>query len=188
MMTWFNNYFNILKTVSFILLALLLVSCQGAPDIDEVDFSENLPDEQADSIMIYAYTDSVLDYKLNAFHIDKFYDLQLTIADTVYIETFNPDSSVRSTLYCDKAELDESRNILTGLGNVMIKSENGILKTSYIIWDRNSDSVLAKNGVTVIRDDNILRGEELKTDINLDEIEMVKVSAEGKLDEVDIDW
>jgi LPS export ABC transporter protein LptC len=188
MMKLWKNYLPSLKLISSILLLLLLLSCREEPVIENINFAENIPDEQADSLVIFAYNGSVLDYQLRAQHLDKFYDMQITLADTVYIETYDAEGLVSSSLYCDKAELDETKNLLTGYGNVVIQSENGILKTPYIIWDRNTDIVTAKKGVILIRDGNILKGEELKTDINLNEIEMIKVSAEGTLDERDIDW
>lgn len=181
-------YLPIWKLTSTVLLFLLMISCAGEPASDNFSFSENIPDEQADSLIIYAYNGDILDYQLTAHQLDKFYDEQITLADTVFIETYSPDGVVSSSLYCDKAELDETKNLLIGYGNVVITSENGILKTPYIIWDRTSDIVTAKEGVILIRDDNILYGEELKTDINLNEIEMIKVSAEGTVDETDIDW
>jgi len=183
-----KSYCPFLKTASLIILILTVLSCDKKQETAESLFNGKVPDEQADSVKIFAYTNDLLDYELNAFHIDKYYNTQQTFADTVLISTYNPDSSLKSTLYCDRAEMDESRNILIGTGNVKIKSENGILKTQYLIWDRNTNNVFAKDGVTIIRDDNILRGEELKTDINLNDIEITRVSAEGKLDEVDIDW
>ena len=69
-----------------------------------------------------------------------------------------------------------------------MKSENGILKTPYLIWNRNTDEIYAKNGVVLERKDNIIRGSEMETDINLNNIKMLKVSAEGKLNEKDINW
>jgi len=183
-----RNFLTTSQKASSIIIIVLLISCGQQQESSKFDFSEDLPDEQADSLTVFAYNDSLLIYKLSAFHLDKYYKKQMTIADTVFVETYNADATVRSSLYCDKAEVDETRNILTGTGNVIISSENGILRTSHIIWDRNTDEVLAKGGVTVIRDNNILRGEELRTDIDLKNIEMIEVSAEGQLDEVDIDW
>ena len=112
----------------------------------------------------------------------------LTIADTVFIKTFKPDGNIKSTISCQKAEMDEKKNQLIGTGNVVVKSENGILKTPYLIWNRNTDEIYAKNGVVLERKDNIIRGSEMETDINLNNIKMLKVSAEGKLNEKDINW
>lgn len=183
-----NSFWHTWKIISLLSLAFLLLNCTEAEVENDSSFSDTMPDEQADSLTIYAYSGDFLEYKLTAYHIDKYYDDKITFADTVYIETYNQDNSIGSSLYCDRAELNETNNILTGYGHVVINSENGILKTPYIIWDRNSDLVTAKNGVTVIRENNILHGQELKTDINLEEIEMIKVSAEGTLDEMDINW
>ena len=133
-------------------------------------------------------TKDIIDYELEATHIDRFYKKKLTLADSIFITTFNPDGSIKSTLSSDKAEMDEAKNILTAIDNVIVKSENGIMKTPFLIWNKNTDEFYAKNGVTLIREDNVLQGQEMKTDGNLERIEIIKVSAEGKIDESEIDW
>ena len=40
----------------------------------------------------------------------------------------------------------------------------------------------------LIRQENILYGEEMKTDLKLDRIEITKVSAEGSVNEKEFNW
>jgi len=167
---------------------IVLISCTFSEESFSGKKDSNFPDEEADSVKIISMIKDVIDYELTATHIDRFYKTKLTFADSIFITTFNPDGSIKSTLSSDKAEIDETKNILTAIDNVIVKSENGIMKTPFLIWNKNTDELHAKNGVTLIREDNILRGLEMKTDGNLDRIEIIKVSAEGKIDEGEIDW
>ncbi len=183
-----KNLLTIWKKCNLLIFFILILSCQSSDETITRQIDERLPDEQADSVTIISITKNFTDYELYAVHVDKYYDTKQIFADTVFVKTFNPDSSVKSTLYCNKAEVNEAKNILIGIGNVVVESDNGIMKTPYLIWDRNTDEVFAKNGVIFIREGNILYGEEMKTDINLDKIEITKVSAEGKINEEDIDW
>ncbi len=180
-----RNLFPVLKICSLI---LLFFACTQAEDMSYLPIEDKMPDEQADSIKVIATTDDVIDYELTAVHMYKYYETKQTFADTVFIIFYNPDATIKSTLSCDKAEVDDAKNILTGIGNVIVKSENGTMKAPYMILNRNTEQIFAKQGVTMIREGNVLHGAEMKTDIYLDRVEIISVSAEGKLDEKDIDW
>lgn len=174
--------------LTIIVFISFLVSCTFSEESFSGKKDSKLPDEEADSVKIISMTKDIIDYELEATHIDRFYKKKLTLADSIFITTFNPDGSIKSTLSSDKAEMDEAKNILTAIDNVIVKSENGIMKTPFLIWNKNTDEFYAKNGVTLIREDNVLQGQEMKTDGNLERIEIIKVSAEGKIDESEIDW
>jgi len=150
--------------------------------------SGKIPDEQADSIRIISTTKDVIDYELIAVHFYKYYSTKQTFADTVFVTFFNVDGSVKSTLKCNKAELDDVKNTLTGIGDVVVVSENGTMKAPLIELDRNTKTLYAKNGVILIRDGNVLKGEEMESNLDLDRVEIIKVSAEGKLNEDEVNW
>ncbi|OQX72053.1 MAG: LPS export ABC transporter periplasmic protein LptC [Candidatus Cloacimonas sp. 4484_275] len=179
-----SNFWKIIK-VSF---GVILFACNSQTEKQIGKASPNLPDEIADSVTVISTDKNNIEYELTAVHIEKFRKKKLTVADSVFIKTFNIDGSVKSTISCNQAEMNETENILVGKGNVIVKSENGVLKTPYLIWNRNTDEIFAKNGVILERTDNIIRGSEMKTDINLNNIKMLKVSAEGKVNEKEIDW
>ncbi|MBN1326988.1 MAG: LPS export ABC transporter periplasmic protein LptC [Candidatus Cloacimonetes bacterium] len=171
-----------------LLLLISLSACQSElpPSDDPEEF--DLPDEQADSVRIVATKGNKTDYILIARHVDKYYDKKYITAQDVTVETFNPDGSIRSVLTCDHAEMDEIKNLLIANGNVVITSDNGVLRTPDLFWNRNNDEIRALNGVELERDENTLWGEAMRTDIELNQIEIVKVSALGKIDEEDFDW
>lgn len=165
-----------------------LISCTGNDDASNMPISGKIPDEQADSIRIISTTKNVIDYELTAVHYYKYYSTKQTFADTVFVTFFNVDGSVKSTLKCNKAEVDDAKNTLTGIGDVVVVSENGTMKAPLIVLDRNTNILYAKNGVILIREDNILKGEEMESNLDLDRVEITKVSAEGKLNEDEVSW
>jgi len=95
---------------------------------------------------------------------------------------------VKSTLKCDKAEVDDAKNTLTGIGDVVVVSENGTMKAPFMILERNTNTLFAKKGVTLIRENNVLFGEEMESNLDLDRVEIIKVSAQGKLNEDEVNW
>jgi LPS export ABC transporter protein LptC len=185
MKKFYRNFWIICAVLS------LLFACGKPPAQQEYVLPQDLPDQQIDSVRIITTNNNHIEQIITAVHIDQFTDKKLTLADTVLVKNLAADSTVTSTLYCDEAEIDDTRNFMIAKGNVVVNSDNGKLLTPYLVWNRNTDEVFAQNGVTLIREKNTLRGSELKTDINLDKIKIFKVSAEGKLDEQqteDLDW
>lgn len=182
-----QNSCSIWQVTSLILL-LLVLGCQQKEPTPEPAAEIGLPDEQAENVRLIAYNGEQIEYEMTARKVDKYYSRNQTLADSVTVLTYNPDSSLKSKLVCDNAIVDDARNLLTASGQVVITSENGILQTPYLVWNRNTDKILATSGVTIIRDENILKGQELKTDIKLENIEISQVSATGRIDAEDIDW
>lgn len=177
----------ILKIVNVIFI-ICIFSCDLSEESIRRRSKRKIPDEQIDSVKIVASKKDIIEWELDAVHIDRFYKTKEVLADTVFVKVFDPDGTIRSTLECDKAEMDETENLLICRGNVIVESRNGILKTPYLIWNRNSDELFAKEGVTLIRGENTIWGKEMKTDINLDKIKILEVSAEGIIREEEIDW
>ncbi|MCD6176315.1 MAG: LPS export ABC transporter periplasmic protein LptC [Candidatus Cloacimonetes bacterium] len=180
----YKNFLIILSLSSL----LFLFSCSRNEEVSNMPISGKIPDEQADSIKIISTNKDVIDYELTAVHYYKYYSTKQTFADTVFVTFFNIDGSVKSTLKCNKAELDDAKNTLTGIGDVVVVSENGTMKAPLIELDRNTNTLYAKNGVILIREDNVLKGEEMESNLDLDRVEITKVSAEGKLNEDEVSW
>ena len=174
--------------IILILINLFLVSCTEKDVASTMPLNGKIPDEQADSIKIISTSRNVIDYELTAVHFYKYYSTKQTFADTVFVTFFNLDSTVKSTLKCNKAELDEVKNTLTGIGDVVVVSDNGTMKAPLMVLDRNTNTLFATDGVTLIRGDNILEGDEMESNLDLDRVEITKVSAKGKLDEEEINW
>ena len=180
----YKNFLIILSLSSL----LFLFSCTGNEEASNMPISGRIPDEQADSVKIISTNKDVIEYELTATHIYKYYSTKQTFADTVFVTFFDVDGSVKSTLKCNEAEVDDTNNTLTGIGDVVVISENGTMKAPLIILDRNTNTLYARNGVILIREDNILKGEEMESNLDLDRVEITKVSAEGKLNEDEVNW
>jgi len=167
---------------------LFLFSCAEQDEASNMPISGKIPDEQADSIKVISTSNNVIDYELTAVHYYKYYNTKQTFADTVFVTFYNVDGSVKSTLKCDKAEVNDAENSLTGIGDVVVVSDNGIMKAPLMVLDRNNNTLYAKKGVTLQRDNNLLIGEEMLSNLDLDRVEITKVSAKGKLDEEEVNW
>ncbi|MDO9577446.1 MAG: LPS export ABC transporter periplasmic protein LptC [Candidatus Cloacimonadales bacterium] len=173
----------------FVLLIFVsILSCTSQDEEQIMPIEGKIPDEEADSIMVVATTNDRLDYEMTAVHMYKYYDTKQTFVDTVFVTFYNDDGTVKSTLRSDKAEMDDAANTITGIGNVVVISDNGTMKAPYAVLNKNTEQIFAQKGVTMIRGENTLYGEEMVSDMRLDRVEITKVSAEGKLDNEEIDW
>ncbi|MBT3169460.1 MAG: LPS export ABC transporter periplasmic protein LptC [Candidatus Cloacimonetes bacterium] len=177
----FGKYFLIIN-------CLWGMSCSSDLQPEFIKIDDNLPDEQIDSLHITATNGNFIEYEMTANFMSKFYDKKQTFIKNVFIIFFNEDKSIKSTLRCDTAELDDIENTLTGIGNVIIKSETGKMKAPRIVLNRNNNILHATEGVILIRDNNILHGKKMISDLNLEHAEITEVSAEGELTDEKLDW
>ena len=173
--------------ITLSLISLFLISCEEEV-VSNMPISGKIPDEQADSIRVISTSNNVIDYELTAVHFYKYYSTKQTFADTVFVTFFNEDGSVKSTLKCNEAEVNDAKNTITGIGDVVVVSENGTMKAPFMILEKNTNTLFAKKGVTLIRENNVLLGEEMESNLDLDRVEITKVSAEGKLNEDEVNW
>jgi len=74
-------------------------------------------------------------------------------------------------------------------GNVKLISAEGSIYTNRMIWDRNSDVIVAPDTVMLVRAGNILRGRNLRTNLSIYPTEMDSISAEGLFEEKEfLNW
>lgn len=173
------------KIFSLFCLSVIL-SCSSADDPVFLPDEGKIPDEEADSISVIVTTDNFIDYQMTAVYMYKYYDTKQTFADTVYVEFYQKDGTVETTLKCDRAEIDDSKNTITCFGNVVVVSQNGTMKAPLAELNRNTEQIIASAGVQLIRGENVLFGDEMISDMKLDVVEIIKVSGEGRLDEEDL--
>ncbi len=173
-----------------ILLSISLSFCvQEKEEKEKYEPVDNtLPQQQLDDVFTVEMNGKDTIRTIKALHMDNYPKKKLIIADTVYVTEFNDDKTIKSKLYCDKAEINQITDIYKCRGNVIVTTPNGILKTPFLIWDKKNDKIIAKNGVTLTRENNVLQGETLETDSKLTQIKITKVSAKGKLEQKDIRW
>lgn len=174
----------------FILILILLLTGCGKSVLDQTSspINRNLPDEKSSNVVIYSYNEDKVDYILTAARIEKFYNLKRLYAYDVKIVTYDLDMKIKSEIVADTAFVDEARNFIQAIGNVVFNTPNGIIKSHVVNWERNYDEIYVPEKVTLIRDDDVLYGDNLRTDSNISFIEMNTVSAEGTVKGDELDW
>jgi LPS export ABC transporter protein LptC len=172
-----------------ILLAILSAGCgKSVLEQKQAVLNRSLPDETSGDVSIYSYKENRVDYLLTAARIERYYDLKRLWAWKVKITTYDEKGAIKSTMVADTTFVDEAVNYIKAMGNVVMSSPNGTIKSRIITWDRNIDEIFAPEKVTLIRDGNILSGDNLRTDVNISYAEMNSVSAEGIIKGDELAW
>lgn len=185
-----NNYKSpILLFLALIIVSFILPGC-GKSMLEQTTpvLNRGLPDETSSNVSIYAYKENRIDYILTASKIERYYDTRKLYALKVKIVSYDEKNQIRSTIVADTAYVDEARNLVNAMGNVVFDTPNGSIKSRIINWDRNIDEIYTPTTVTLIRDGNVLYGDNLRTDSKISFAEMSTVSAEGVVKGDEIDW
>jgi LPS export ABC transporter protein LptC len=174
----------------FCCLTVLLFSSCGKSRLDQTSpaLNRSLPDETSTNVSIYEYKENRIDYILTAASIERYYNTRQLRAWKVKITSYNKNKKVETTITADTTYVDEARNFIQAMGNVVFVTPNGTIKSRLINWDRNVDEIYTPETVTLIRDGDTLQGNNLRTNSVLSYVELNTVSAEGTVTQDEIDW
>jgi LPS export ABC transporter protein LptC len=169
-------------------LLLLIAACgESSLEVQTESLDRRLPDETSTGVTITEFDQGRIAYVLKAEKIDRFYDRRILNAYKVDITAYD-SKGAKSLLKADSTIVDDARNQIFAYGNVNLISPGGNVSSGRMVWDRNSDEIMAPGQVTLIQDGNVLRGKNLRTNLSVYPTEMDSVSAEGFFEEDYLDW
>ncbi len=179
-----------MRYIAFLLVfATVLAACnQSVLDQATETLNRGLPDEASKKVSIYQYKQDKIDYILTADRIERYYESRKLDAWKVKIITYDENKQAQSSIVADTAYVDEARNLIQARGNVIFATPNGTIKSRVINWDRNIDEIFCPEQVTLIRGENTLRGNDLRTNSYISYAEMTDITAEGTVTRDEIDW
>ncbi len=178
---------NVLKLFYIILMMISLFLINACDLSSNISVSNNQAERKAseviDSVYAVSYNEEKTDWKIIADKVDRFPEKHQWTGFKVRFESLESNTSQRTIITCDRAEIDEISNIIVGIGNVEIKSPKGYLRTELLKFNRFTDEIEAPNYVYLKRGDNIIQGSGLKTNVNFDYVNLQKVSGQGNSSE-----
>lgn len=145
--------------------------------------TEQAASEVIDSVLAVSYNEGTTDWKIIADKVDRFPEKHQWTGYKVRFESLESNTSQRTVITCDRADIDEISNIIIGIGNVEIKSPKGYLRTELLKFNRFTDEIEAPNYVYLKRGENVIQGSGLKTNVNFDYVNLQKVSGQGNSSE-----
>jgi LPS export ABC transporter protein LptC len=184
-----TTFFSVCLLILLLIIAISVTGCdKSVLKQTTAVLSRSLPDETSNTVSIYEYDGNRIDYILTADRIERYYDSRKLNAWKVRIVTYDKMNKVKSTIVADTTYVDEARNLIQAMGNVVYATENGTIKSRLINWDRNVDEIYTPEKVTLIRGGSTLQGENLRTNAAISFAEMSSISAEGTVTKDEIDW
>ncbi|MCB5249556.1 MAG: LPS export ABC transporter periplasmic protein LptC [Candidatus Cloacimonadales bacterium] len=171
------------KLISSILMLIAMLVFNACDLSSNIPYNRSLTKEPAtetiDSVFVVATDGNNLEWLLHADKVEKYPDKQFWKAYNVKFESVPTDNSDPTIMTSNEAEIDEISNKITGKGNVIIISPNGLLKTEFLTLNRFNNEVFAPGFVYLEKEDNIIKGTGLTTNVTFDYVNLQQVSGEG---------
>tara|TARA_B100001996_G_scaffold184043_1_gene140722 strand:+ start:47 stop:577 length:531 start_codon:yes stop_codon:yes gene_type:complete len=160
-----------------IILSLLIFACNNT-EIDKLgETREGLPDAESWNATITLTNKGSKRAIIKSGHLEKYQQRQYILLDqNVDADFFNEDEIYTSNLKSEIAEIDESKDFLIAMGNVIVVSDSGVtLFTDTLSWDNVDEKVFTDDSVVFITEQNdTLYGIGFKSDIELNNWKIMK--------------
>ena len=157
-------------------LFLILFSCSEEP-IQQLQSREGLPDQESWGVNIILTDQGIVRAKVQSGHLEKYQQRQYILLDqSVDADFYNNKEIYTSNLKSDVAEIDEAKDFLIAMGNVIVISDSGVtLFTDTLSWNNVEEQIFTDDSVIFITDQSdTLYGVGFKSDLELNNWEILK--------------
>jgi LPS export ABC transporter protein LptC len=158
-------------------LFLFVLGCE----VDEVKKSgqsrEGMPDAESWDAIITLTNEGAKRAVIKAGHLEKYNEQKyIRLDDNVDADFFNENEIHTTNLKSKIAEIEEERDYLIAIGNVVVLSDSGVtLYTDTLSWDNVKDKVFTDDQVIFITEQNdTLYGIGFESDVELNNWKILK--------------
>ena len=160
-----------------IFLFLFVLGCE----VDEVkkigQSRQGMPDAESWDAKITLTNEGVKRAVIRAGHLEKYNEKKyIRLDDNVDADFFNENEVYTTNLKSKVAEIEEERDYLIAIGNVVVLSDSGVtLFTDTLSWDNVKEKVFTENKVVFITEQNdTLHGIGFESDVELNNWKILK--------------
>ena len=160
-----------------IIISFLVTACNNTEINKLGETREGLPDAESWNAIITLTNEGSKRAIIKSGHLEKYQQRQYILLDqNVDADFFNEDEVYTSNLKSEIAEIDESKDFLIAMGNVIVVSDSGVtLFTDTLSWDNVDEKVFTDDSVVFITEQNdTLYGIGFKSDIELNNWEIMQ--------------
>ncbi len=168
---------------------IVLLACSNVESDKLGETREGLPDAESWNATITLTNKGSKRAIIKSGHLEKYQQRQYILLDqNVDADFFNENEIYTSNLKSEIAEIDESKDFLIAMGNVVVVSDSGVtLYTDTLSWDNVDEKVFTDDSVVFITEQNdTLYGIGFKSDIELNNWEIMQptgVFHEGSIEQ-----
>ena len=159
------------------ILSLFIFACNNT-ELNKIgETRDGLPDAESWNATITLTNKGSKRAIIKSGHLQKYQQRQYILLDQkVDADFFNEDEIYTSNLKSEIAEIDESKDFLIAMGNVVVVSDSGVtLFTDTLSWDNVEEKVFTDDRVVFITEQNdTLYGIGFKSDIELNNWEIMQ--------------
>ena len=163
--------------MKYSLLFLFFLGC----DIDEVKKSgqsrQGMPDAESWDATITLTNEGAKRAVIRAGHLEKYNEKKyIRLDQNIDADFFNENEIYTTNLKSRVAEIEEARDYLIAIGNVIVLSDSGVtLYTDTLSWDNVKEKVFTNNKVIFITEQkDTLYGIGFESDIELNNWKILK--------------
>ena len=159
------------------ILCLFIFACNNT-ELNKIgETRDGLPDAESWNATITLTNKGSKRAVIKSGHLQKYQQRQYILLDQkVDADFFNEEEIYTSNLKSEIAEIDESKDFLIAMGNVVVVSDSGVtLFTDTLSWDNVEEKVFTDDRVVFITEQNdTLYGLGFKSDIELNNWEIMQ--------------
>ena len=159
------------------ILCLFIFACNNT-ELNKIgETRDGLPDAESWNATITLTNKGSKRAVIKSGHLQKYQQRQYILLDQkVDADFFNEEEIYTSNLKSEIAEIDESKDFLIAMGNVVVVSDSGVsLFTDTLSWDNVEEKVFTDDRVIFITEQNdTLYGIGFKSDIELNNWEIMQ--------------
>ena len=159
-------------------LFLLLFSC-GEKNNRDLPLSEGIPDQESWGVTIIMTHDGLMRAEVKSGHLKKYNEQEYIVLDSgVVVDFFDLQERHTSTLFSEKAEINEKSNDMLAIGDVIAKSDSGItLFSETLTWTAEDEKLFTKDSIMITTlDKDTLFGKGFESDADLENWRIINPS------------
>ena len=159
------------------ILCLFIFACNNT-ELNKIgETRDGLPDAESWNATITLTNKGSKRAVIKSGHLQKYQQRQYILLDQkVDADFFNEEEIYTSNLKSEIAEIDESKDFLIAMGNVVVVSDSGVtLFTDTLSWDNVEEKIFTDDRVIFITEQNdTLYGIGFKSDVELNNWEIMQ--------------
>ena len=159
------------------IISLFIFACNNT-ELNKIgETRDGLPDAESWNATITLTNKGSKRAIIKSGHLQKYQQRQYILLDQkVDADFFNEDEIYTSNLKSEIAEIDESKDFLIAMGNVVVVSDSGVsLFTDTLSWDNVEEKIFTDDRVIFITEQNdTLYGIGFKSDVELNNWEIMQ--------------
>ncbi|MFL3024277.1 MAG: LPS export ABC transporter periplasmic protein LptC [Candidatus Neomarinimicrobiota bacterium] len=172
--------------MKYILFLLFFLGCE-ADEVKKTGYSrEGMPDAESWDATITLTNEGAKRAVIRAGHLEKYNEQKyIRLDQNVDADFFNEEEIYTTNLKSTVAEIEEERDYLIAIGNVVVLSDSGVtLYTDTLSWDNVKEKVFTDDRVIFITEQkDTLYGVGFESDIELNNWKILKPTGVFQVEE-----